>query len=249
MALSAHDRIFLLRVKIERAKHHLRELETELLASKGQSKYVGLTDEDPDSGERTQYHRLLPIYTFNTLACAGDIVHALRSALDHLVYQLSIAGCDQVPSRQVEFPIAKDRDTYEAEKTRKVRGIRPEAIEEIDRLKPFKDGNDVLWRIHELDNIDKHRFIFTVGDDALFTAPWIEAFGEFLLRPAALKSDSPLFSGAFADEAESSVNFEIGEAVSGSQIGETNALLPSLRQWVDYIESVILSFEPHLWTR
>lgn len=246
MALSANDRIVLLRVKIERAKHHFGDLERELLAVRDQSKYIGLTDQDPDTGQLTYRHAHLPIYPFNVLASAGDVVHSLRSALDHLAYQLAIAGCDKTPSRRVEFPIAKDRDTYEAEKARKVKGIRPEAIEAIDRLKPYKGGNNVLWRIHELDNIDKHRFIFTVGDDALFVAPWFWFAGEFLLRPRALKADAPLFSGAFDDEVQDDVNFELAKAVAKPEVGETNALLPSLRKWVDYVEAVILDFKRFL---
>src|SRR5438132_5583994 len=33
----------------------------------------------------------------------------------------------------------------------------------IDALRPYKGGNDVLWQLHELNNVDKHRLILTVG--------------------------------------------------------------------------------------
>ena len=35
------------------------------------------------------------------------------------------------------------------------------AIAAIDAIKPYKDGKDVLWRLNELNNIDKHRLILT----------------------------------------------------------------------------------------
>jgi hypothetical protein len=249
MALSADARITLLRVKIERAKHHLRDLERELLPLRGKYHYGYLPQLDSNSGKVYQKWSQIPLYTFDVLSIAGDVVHSLRSALDHLAYQLAIAGEGLTPSRQVEFPIAKDRDTYESEKARKVKGIRPEAIERIDGLHPYKGGNEVLWRIHQLDNVDKHRFIFTVGVDALFTAPWYPETADrvgFLLRPRTLKTDSPLFSSAFDDEVDNYVNFDIAEAVSDPKVGQGNALLPSLVQWVDYIEGVILGFEPFL---
>jgi hypothetical protein len=33
----------------------------------------------------------------------------------------------------------------------------------IDSLNPYKGGDDVLWRIHTLNNRDKHRLLVTVG--------------------------------------------------------------------------------------
>lgn len=63
------------------------------------------------------------------------------------------------------FPIPKDFPTYEAERGNKVNRLRPEAIAEIDALKPYKGGNEVLWKIHELDIIDKHKVILSIADD------------------------------------------------------------------------------------
>jgi hypothetical protein len=244
MPLSADDRIILLRVKIERAKQHIRDLEKVLIAAGHQGKNIVLPYEDPDTGKIEHQRTWVLIYPFDALAIAGDIVHALRSALDHLAYQLSIAGTDKTPTRRVEFPIAKDWNTYEIEKPRKVEGIRPEAVEAIDRLKPYKGGNEVLWRIHELDNTDKHRFIFTVADDTIFSAPWFG--GEFLLRPRGLKADAPLFSSVLDPDVDYEMNFLIAEALAQPKIGQSNALLPSLRQWINYVEGIIMDFRQFL---
>jgi hypothetical protein len=95
-----------------------------------------------------------------------------------LAYQLVLVGTPGVePSRRVEFPIAKDATTYESEKGKKQEGMRPDANSAIDGLKPYKGGNDALWRIHELDNIDKHRRIFSSGHDYLFMADWLPGGG------------------------------------------------------------------------
>src|ERR1022692_1403938 len=45
--------------------------------------------------------------------------------------------------------------------------MRSEAIDAISALKPYKDGNDVLWRLHRLNNIDKHRLLVAVGSAPL----------------------------------------------------------------------------------
>jgi hypothetical protein len=247
MPLSADSRFILLRIKIERAKEHLRDLEREVLASRGKTKHVLLTEDDPQTKQVVRGHiEEVSVYPFSILAIAGDVIHALRSALDHLTYQLAVVGGGKTPSRRVEFPIAKDRNTYEAEKARKIEGIRPDAVKAIDALQPYKGGNGTLWRIHELDNIDKHRFVFVIAQDALFEAPWYTDIMPFLIRPRTLNTDAPLFSGAFDAEVENDVNFEIEEAVSQTQVGQGDALLPALRSYVEVVEKIIQDFRPFL---
>ncbi|HEY6766433.1 MAG TPA: hypothetical protein VI386_16875 [Candidatus Sulfotelmatobacter sp.] len=41
--------------------------------------------------------------------------------------------------------------------------MRREAIEAIDALKPYKDGNPTLWLLSKLDNTDKHSFFLSIG--------------------------------------------------------------------------------------
>lgn len=241
-SLNALDRLVLVRVKIERAKKHLSDLEAELLASRNERLNVVGSHRDPRSGQVTQHLVNLPILPFNALSVAGDLVHNLRSALDHLAYQLVLVGSGDEPTRRVEFPIAKDFATYEAEKSRKVEGMRPLAIKHIDNLKPYKGGNEPLWRVHELDNIDKHRTLFTVAHDYLFMADWMP----MISAPYWLKTGNPNFAGVFDPEAEQETQLEIDKAVSDSQAAQSNALLPSLHQLVDFVEELVFSFRPLL---
>jgi hypothetical protein len=99
---------------------------------------------------------------------------------------------------------------------------------------------------HELDNIDKHRFMFVIAEDALFEAPWFTDAMPYLIRPRTLNTDSPLFSGVFDSEVKDGVNFEIEKAVSNTQVAKGDALLPTLRQYIDIVEDLILCFEPFL---
>src|SRR5712692_3218619 len=139
--LTADDRLILVRVKIERAKKHLRDLETELIAFRDEHLNVIVSQKDANAGQCDRPPIHLPKLPWNAVATAGDIVHNLRSALDHLAYQLAVVGIGNPnvePSRTVEFPIAKDAATCEANKARKVKGMRPEAVRTIDALKPYK---------------------------------------------------------------------------------------------------------------
>lgn len=243
MTLTATDRLILVSVKIHRAKKHLRDLEIEV--SGMQQRYAVVAK--LNSGTIYAPHSIgkYRLLTFDTLGLAGDVVHNLRSALDHLANQLAWVGSGEEPSRRVEFPIAEDAATYEREKARKVKGMRPEVVKFIDSLKPYKGGNDALWRLHELDNIDKHRTLFTYSHDAFLVADWLS---ELSLYPYNLKASNPHFSGveSFDREVEQDVEIEIDEAASQAHIVSGDALLPSLVQMVDYVNDLVLSFRPFL---
>lgn len=242
--MDATSRFVLIRVKIERAKKHLLYLETDLIQFGHARTHVVTTDKDPHTSEEirsgpTEFR----VWPFDALAAAGDIVHNLRSALDHLANHLVWVGSAEEPSRRVEFPIAKDAATYEASKVVKVEGMCPKAIKAIDALKPYKGGNDALWKIYELDNIDKHRTLFTYDRDCMLVADWLVEYSEY---PFNLKATNPNFVGVYDSNVEKNLEFEIDEAVSKPKVPEGNALLPTLHQLVDYVDNLVRSFIPFL---
>jgi|ERR1019366_511563 hypothetical protein len=242
MSLSADDRIYLIRVKIERAKKHLLDVEREVLVFRDKQRHVVFSDADFAPGKfSAPIHdvHVVRILTFNILCGAGDVIQNLRTALDHLANHL-VAVAGKPPTRRIEFPIAKDSTTYERDKAAKVEGMRPEAVEAIDRLKPYKGGNDLLWKIHELNNIDKHRMVFTIDNDAIMEDDWLPPGGY------AVRTGNPTFASVFDDEIEKNVEFEIDEAISKSQIVQGDALLPTLHQMIDFVEGLVFSFEPLL---
>jgi len=194
-------------------------------------------------GRNTAFYTI-PQIPFNAISTAGDIIHNLRSALDHLAYQLVMVGTnDAVPlhPRRIQFPIAESFSAYESRKARKVEGMRDDAKLAIDNAKPYKGGNDALWRIHELDNTDKHRSLFTVAQDHLFTAEWLPG-GE----PYWYKAQQPDFVGVFRDDSEKDVQAEINNALSQPQPGGDNALIPTLRDLVYFVDEFVLTFKPFL---
>ncbi len=239
--MTPDGRLILIRVKIERAKKNLTNLERELIGF-GHKEFHAITTDPDTQFQQFGKHRILP---FDALSAAGDIVHNLRSALDYLANQLVWVGSGEEPSRQVEFPIAKDAATYERDKARKVEGMCPKTVKAIDALHPYKGGNDALWKIHALDNIDKHRTLFTYARDCMLVADWLM---EYTADPFNLKGSDPEFSGigVFDGEVEKDMEFEIDEAVSKAQISTSNAVLPTLHQLTDFTWKLVLSFKPFL---
>ena len=242
LKLTGEERLILVRAKVQRARKHLRDLEAELGAFRDRSMTIASGPRDNQGVVRGPYTlHDLPVIPIDALTAAGDVVHNLRSALDHLAYQLAIVGSPGAePGRQVEFPIAKDLATYESDKPRKVKGMRPEAVRAIDLLKPYHGGTEAFWRIHELNNIDKHRMLFSIGRDVLLDADWI---GE---HPYRLKRGDPPFIGVFESAVEKEIDLRTSEVFGDPQILQRNTLLPTLKELVNFVDEHVRQFRPLL---
>jgi hypothetical protein len=92
----------------------------------------------------------------------GDALHNLRSTLDHLAWQL-VLEAGSAPTSSTSFPIFDDAAKYGRGALSKLAGMRQSAIDAIAAIKPYKGGNDTLWRLHRLNNVDKHRLVISVG--------------------------------------------------------------------------------------
>ena len=89
----------------------------------------------------------------------GEILHNLRSALDHLVWQLVLAN-GQKPEHHNGFPICSDKQVWLRECPRKLQGVSDAIKNEIYLLQPFKAAvSHPLLALRELHNIDKHRHL------------------------------------------------------------------------------------------
>jgi len=101
----------------------------------------------------------------------GDIVHNLRSCLDHLVYELSRPVGGGNPPSGTEFPLFLHPHAFRhgargRSGRYRIRAVRRGAKGRIEALQPYHRRNDPdlfsLWQLHELSNIDKHRLVHVV---------------------------------------------------------------------------------------
>jgi hypothetical protein len=98
----------------------------------------------------------------------GEIVHNLRSALDHLAYQLVLTGeCGQTLPRQrwrnIYFPICDKKSDFRGQLAEKLPGVGLRQLALIEREQPYKTyyviDRSPLRRLRILSNTDKHRVV------------------------------------------------------------------------------------------
>ena len=158
--MTTEKKLIGIRAKIERANNHLSDLDAACRAFCDTQEDQVSSSVNPNTGELTYYGPPDRDVPMEIAIVAGDAVHNLRSALDHLAYQLVLANGNK-PNRKTDFPIFKDASDYEKNCVERTEGMSQKALARIGEAKPYKGGNDTLWRLHKLDIIDKHRLLFT----------------------------------------------------------------------------------------
>jgi hypothetical protein len=179
------------RVKLARAQRHLAELQREVNAYLASSPFA-LEQSEDESKDLVYRIRILKRIPQDWSAIVGDAVHNMRSALDLLAWQLVLAN-GTTPSRSTSFPISQARapDFYNSLE-RALQGASGVTHRFVRRLKPYRGGNLLLYRLHALDISDKHKLILIVGAAQKhvvlrlrMAVPWLETPVE--VPPLALK--------------------------------------------------------------
>jgi hypothetical protein len=161
------ERLKHITLKVERAKKHISDLNAEII------RFLATTPYEQSAKRDSQTRR--PIYYVSAVSdtpdvlalIAGDAINNLISALDHLAYELVSSDTAQYPPPRhnaIDFPIGgSDANEFKTIRDRRMPGASPATLAAIDTIKPYKGGNDLLWSLQGLNNIDKHRLLITVG--------------------------------------------------------------------------------------
>jgi hypothetical protein len=254
------DRLLGVRLKIERAKQHVVDLDVALRAFYESSPYKVGAKRDPQTRKLVYYVTSVEATPATISLIAGDALQNLRSALDQLAWQLVEANRG-TPGRQTSYPVYKGANEYMAGRQAKVQGMSQAAVDLIDATKPYKGGNDALWMLNELNNIDKHRLLLTVGArygsvnvgadlqremQRLWGSKQILPAMDIYLTPenrlCPLKAGDELYTTAPDAEVNEKMDFRFEVALSEPQVAEGEPLLETLHQLVQLVEGVVAQF-------
>lgn len=254
------DRLLL---KVKWAKQHIDKLHAVIAAfpapSGDDSKFIRFKD-DPHIQESIPYVHHVPEIPPEISLIAGDILFNLRSALDHLACHLMTVGGGTVTT-QTCFPIAQTAPEYKSVKfRRKIEGIRPTAVKLIDAFKPYKGGYFLLWELHELNKIDKHRLLLTAcstacgqsltpSERAIYeqTITWPQAQPGFVRRTFKVLPRIPMKTGyeflpVPCSEMDQEMQFLFDIAFDESKIIECKSVLETLYEMSERVFDIIECF-------
>jgi hypothetical protein len=152
-------------LKIDRAAKHVSEL-NELLRKN--RPFVLVVQTYVETGQRTAFTKKNAAIINEIALATGDVIHNLRSALDHAYFGIVSPHCTSDKERRiVQFPF-----TSKALELRKtiIDGYAQRAgtgfFCAMLNLRPHGEagGNEMLYLIREADNLDKHRLLIPAVD-------------------------------------------------------------------------------------
>jgi hypothetical protein len=162
------------RARINRAQDQIDALHDEFHEYCAREPHLVSEILDPDTGRKRAEYVVTEDFPSAWTAIVGEIAYDLRSALDHVVYDLTLLESGG-PLGHTGFPIFEDEARYDELTTRgepafgsgvfKIRGVNPYAKAAIRSLQPFevrKAGafeEPMLSLLEELHMVDRQRAI------------------------------------------------------------------------------------------
>lgn len=146
------------KLKIERANHHIGDLERQFAAFVEAHPHTLSIQSNPQTGQPTVRIRFSADPPKTLALIVGDAIHNLRTALDHMTWEL-VGRDGGTQNRYLKLPTGDNRINFEAA----CRGIKTPSQSIIDlflSLEVFPTGKgESLYATHLLDNADKHTVI------------------------------------------------------------------------------------------
>src|ERR1700678_4281125 len=189
--------------------------------------------------EAVDYHRDLNIPIRFGVLC-GEVIHHLRSCLDHIVWHFSSAQYRLEHPDAIEFPILRMPPTKTNELSRyqrKIDGVtNANVVRLIEGLQPYHRGNDAindpLCIVHDMDRFDKHRALVVIGGCAS-VRPLSGGGGIAVQALLKLSHGETLseFEAAIADKALKK-DVKVTPQIAFAQFGnrKTEMVIPALSQ-------------------
>src|SRR5579862_1283216 len=253
------------RIKIERANHHILDLDKVCHIFCDSDPCEVIPEENPQNGAYSfQVRHRLSIPP--EIPCVlGDAVHNLRSALDHLICALIIANGNEI-CRKNAFPAPRrrrrkrqSRAERKAEFEAQVKGMSKRAIRAIRSLKPYKGWKTHIRVLHEMDITDKHRLLLgcragyvtsrSVIYDSIATREVMAHTLEPLTGPPlgigklmVLKNRTELFRMPTKPKMDPDVKLIVAVAFGESGFLRGRPVVPFLHQLSQLVSGIIESF-------
>ena len=159
------------RQKMNRAKEQLAQIEDEVASFWERKPYGSIGHYEPESSRYVFSIRVFeptPFARWGVLV--GEFIHNVRSAIDHVAWQLVCLNNRKPIERQTGFPICMNPSDWHTQRGGglwMLEGASDHIKTEIEGLQPYHAGDlkrdHYLAVLQDLWNIDKHRVLHTVA--------------------------------------------------------------------------------------
>lgn len=140
---------------IERAKHHIQELNDRLLSFAKDGSWSYVVGVDPKEGGTVHKIKFNQRLDGDLANIAFDCANNLRSVLDQTAYQIALLN-NVVEPKSAKFPAGPTEKKVADNAKGGCKDLPPEITALFVAFKPYKGGNNALFALNELCNTPKH---------------------------------------------------------------------------------------------
>jgi hypothetical protein len=196
-------------LKIERAKTRLADLKKRIKLVTDLGDYRFSVEYDSKTKKHVYRVHDVPAIDPEWSIELGEVLYQLRSALDHLAWQLVLLD-GGVPGEKTQFPI-RDSPLDKNGKLRRLKTLLPQvknskilrllnecqpyAGDGTETLSPFDAHGTPLWHLKTLNNVDKHRLLLVTVCILDVDAMWW-GLAEGVKNPVCKLNMAPLKDGS-----------------------------------------------------
>ncbi len=251
------SRIDGVRLKIERAKKHIADLDIAIKSFCDSKPYTLDAKPHPvaEIEHTTVYVASVQPVPNDITLFVGDAVHNLRSALDHLAWQLVEAG-GGVPDKDTSFPVCcdpKGSQKYASAIGKgeiKMMAVGAEKI--LHAVQPYVTKDLTLWYIHDFDRIDKHRLLITVASTMRQSGVEVVRgntlwFNESGFLPLVAGDEvMSLPTATYNSQDHKNFKIKIDVAFGQPEISEGKLVLETVNKMADFVDGLVARFDVFL---
>lgn len=260
--------------RLVRAHKHFKELESEcdrLIANDPNSAVSFIVELDEEMGDLRVRLRFPEAFPLELGLIVGEILHHLRASLDNLAWQLVVAN-GGTPGPNTKFPIFKSESKFDSAAAGFTKGMSRPVQTKIKGLQPFNawpehPTHSTLWKIHELDIINKHRLphlicLYFAGTEGQANLGNVGTSRFYRAKPGPVENDAVLIHLKFDPErlkaisaGDRDMNVHLQAAFDptihnpgqtefmyprGDKVGSYTSVLELCKITFNYIENVLL---------
>lgn len=248
------DRLEGAKLKVERANKQIREIADLVGAFVASNPYEFISEDDAVNRVHLLKMRVLNKYPAMINVIIGECLFNLRSALDQIMYATTVRNDVEIIKHN-GFPIERTVKKFERViLERQIEKRLPAVAATLRELQPYEGGNGLLWRLHWLNALDKHRRIVPVGsihtgmkfeaalqvpafaDGLKFSYPTADSF-------KVLGEENILLKADYGFELKCDVEMTLNVAFRDVESERIELVLPTLQQFSDTSASIIKIFE------
>jgi len=159
---SQDDHFYSAKRRLSRAKKHARDLESAGIAFINSDPYRRVVELDVNGITKLHKIRLTKPFPEELSDFATDAFDNLRSVLDHTAYASAVVKGISSPEYAC-FPFSNTAENWENRAKGLCKDIPSEIAALFRSFKPYKGGNDPLWGLNELRNVNQHAILSPLG--------------------------------------------------------------------------------------